>query len=57
MTHLSAVAEQVTQKARPDLTARNPPSSMQIRESRDAREQIVGVGLTPLWNSDAARSR
>jgi len=24
-------------------------------KSRDAREQIVGVGLTPLWNSDAAR--
>ena len=24
-------------------------------KSRDAREQIVGVGLTPLWNSDATR--
>jgi len=24
-------------------------------KSRDAREQIVGVALTPLWNSDAAR--
>ena len=24
-------------------------------KSRDAREQIVGVELTPLWNSDAAR--
>jgi len=24
-------------------------------KSRDAREQIVGVALTPLWNSDATR--